>query len=143
LNDINIRLAGGVSLNTLSKTYRLTTSALQRHKCRHMEAAGAVLPASDVGDFTAAMRDLLRRANRLCDKAELADNYNASNNALKEMRILTKDIAEASAKMEARACSLVDSPEWVAMREAVMDALEPWAEARQAVADAMGGGDDD
>jgi len=139
---INISLLEGIALDTLAKTYSLTTSALQRHK-KHIPIQ--LVKAQDAKEAAAA-DSLMGRVAALNVKAEnvytraiKAKNLNAAIAAVREMRGITELYAKITGELQAQTVNnIIVMPEWVTLRNSILYALEPYPEARQAVVEAVG-----
>ena len=138
---INIELVEGATLDTLSKGYGLTISALHRHK-KHIPVQLA--KAQEINEVTAA-DNLIGRISELNTKAESvylkaikAKNLNAAIAAVREMRGITELYAKITGELQAQTVNnIIVMPEWVILRSAILYALEQYPEARQAVIEAM------
>ena len=140
--EINAQLIDKIPLETLSKTYGLSVTALHRHK-KHIPAQ---LVKSQEAKETASADSLMGRVAALNDKAEEiykkaleADNYNAAVGAVRELRGLTELYAKITGELQAQTVNnIIIMPEWVTLRNAILYALESYPEARQAVIQAVG-----
>ena len=139
---INEQLIDKVPLETLSKSYNLSVTALHRHK-KHIPAQ---LVKSQAAKETAAADSLMGRVAALNNKAEeiykralQADNLSAAVGAVRELRGLTELYAKITGELQAQTVNnIIIMPEWVTLRNAILYALEPYPEARQAVIQAVG-----
>lgn len=118
--------------------------ALERHKANHLPAA--LVQAQAAADVARAdtlldqVRDLRRRALAILQQAEQGHDLRAALLAIREARgnleLLAKLLGEL--KDQAPAVNvLIASPEWLDFRERLLDALEPYDDARVAVVEAL------
>lgn len=121
---INALLAEGRSARSLAAEIGLSPRALQRHATHHGGRTVPTVPESAADPLDELVAALRVRA--------LAGNPADT----REYRLA---LAAQSAARHATAArrSLVDEPEWTALRTRLLAALEPFPEARQAVADAL------
>ena len=139
---INEQLIAGISLGKLAKEHSLTTSALQRHK-KHIPAK--LVKAQEAQDVTSA-DSLMGRVTALNTKAENiyaqaleSENLNAAIGAIRELRGITELYAKITGELQAQTVNnIIIMPEWVTLRNAILRALEPYSDARQAVIEAVG-----
>jgi len=140
--EINERLIDKVPLETLSKIYGVTVAALHRHK-KHIPAQ---LTKAQEAKETAAADSLMGRITALNMKAEhiysealKAENLNAAISAVRELRGITELYAKITGELQAQTVNnIIIMPEWLALRTAILKALEPYPEARRAVVEAVG-----
>jgi hypothetical protein len=128
---VNQSLRDGRSAREVASEFGLSYDALTRHARNHLAAVpitgsgdllGSALPSRDpLEELTAALRT---RA------------LSGSDAASREYRLaLAAQTAARHAATPHRA--LTDEPEWIALRTIMLKALQPFPEARIAVADAL------
>lgn len=147
--QITLDLLGGVSLRNVAKKYKLSLSAVQRHK-QHIAKQMPVTEGVDVAEPLSVMRrvkELDNRADELYREAmENHDRLNAVR-ALKELREITALYAKLTGELNAQAQvvhqHLHITPEWISLRQTMLTALAPYPEARAALIEAIGGFDHD
>ena len=155
--EIDARIAGGAAIRGLARRFRVSEDAVGRHR-KHVvpdfvevtRAAKRVAALEKVeaetsvrvANFTRAesivekIRALEDEARRLQAVAEAQGDTRAALVALRELR----ETLAAWTKLvpiEVDGASLEASPEWTTLRTAVLAALEPFPEAKAAVAAAM------
>ena len=118
-------LIAAQSARSVASQYGLAARAVQRHAARHR----ATLPATD-----APPADPLDELVHALRARALA----GSDPASREYR-LALQAQQAARNAAAPTRPLEAEPEWLALRAALVAALAPFPEARQAVADAIGG----
>jgi len=140
LEEINRKLLEKTTLRELSEQYGLTISALHRHNYNHLPKH--LLKASEMQETAAAdtlidrLTELRNKANDIYIGATKKKNYQAAAAALREQRA----IIELYCKLIGELTTTVNvsiAPEWITLRTAILEALEPYPEARQAVIEAI------
>lgn len=139
---INKQLVENVPLDTLAKETGLTVSALHRHNKNHIpaqlakaqEAKEAVAAASLMHRVTC----LNAKAETIYSKALEAENLSAAIGAIRELRGITELYARITGELQAEIVNnIIITPEWIHLRNAILIALEPYPDARQAVVEAV------
>ena len=86
------------------------------------------------------LNEVRARAANLLDLAEASDNLRAAGVFLRELREQIRLMAELEGRISNQPqITLITSPEWVEVRSLVINALEPYPEAREAVVHAIRG----
>ncbi len=137
--DIDRALVAGAPLRRLSAEFGLSLQALHRHKSGHLVAAlVAAQKAQEVAradDLLSQVRYLQERALEILDRAEAARDYKTALQSIREARGCIELLAELTHQLERRPeINILMSPEWWRIRTAMLEALEPYPEARIAVA---------
>ena len=84
------------------------------------------------------LNEVRARAANLLDLAEASDNLRAAGVFLRELREQIRLMAELEGRISNQPqITLITSPEWVEVRSLVINALEPYPEAREAVVHAL------
>lgn len=125
---IDEALRGGATARAVSAGYDLSYDAVARHSRNHLAARSAVGSQPPTDHASADPLD------------ELADHLRrralaGSDPASREYRLLLGQQAARSAT--APPISFVTTDEWAELRGRILEALKPFPEARQAVADAL------
>jgi hypothetical protein len=124
---INDLLLGGRSARSVAADVGLSHRALLRHAANHLRRSTSSPPAASHADPLDELTAALRSRALGGDTA-----------AAREYRLaLAAQHAARHAAASARA--LVDEPEWIALRTRLLRLLEPFPEARLAVADGLEG----
>ena len=140
---INKQIVDGVPFDALAKATGLTASALKRHSANHIPAklakaqkAKEITAADSLMDRVAALNG---KAEDVYSKALKADNLSAAIGVIRELRGITELYAKITGELQAQAVNnIVIMPEWVGLRNVILVALEPYPDARRAVAEAVG-----
>lgn len=137
-------IAGGMSYRAVAKRFNLQHhSALFNHVKDHLTPAIARVAA----DRPIEARSALERMERLYAKAEAIldavieeKRVTMSLAAVKELRSCIELIARLSGELRdqpAQVINILTSPDWLRIQEALLQALEPYPEARAAVVRAL------
>lgn len=140
---ISLELLQKVPMREIAKKYGLSLSAVARHK-DHIPAQLAV---SETAQKVAKADSVMDRVTELDSRAESIYQQAATGNdpelalkALKEMRSITELYAKLAGEINTKTVNnIVITPEWVSLRSIMLNALEPYPEARRAVVLALGG----
>lgn len=135
-------LAAGTALAALSRTYGLSSDALARHKARHLPTTMAqATQAAEVlraDDLLQQARDLQSKALSILDQAEEAGDLRTAVAANREARGCLELLARLLGEIDNRPqVNLFVSPQWTSALQVVMVALQPYPDARIAVADRL------
>jgi hypothetical protein len=139
---IDDALVSGTSYRDIAKRVGdVTIASLGRHASRHVSAAlvSVQVERSLEGPRTAVARieELIVRGERILDSAERGGAASLSLSAMRELRGLIELYAKLSGELDERptmTINLQSSPEWVGLRTTILRCLEPFPEARLAVA---------
>jgi len=135
--DIDRALSGGWPIARTAATFGISPDALKRHKANHVlpEMRGKLAGDPDLKDFEplAEMKNLYARISGFLDKAEAADSWPAVVKFHAEARKDLELLAKLSGELDERPqVNILISPH---VQQVIIDALHPYPEARQAVAD--------
>ena len=142
--QINLALVSSESMRTIAARYRVTPSALQRHKTAHLPVMLANAAAvADAVEGTALL-DRLKTINR----ETAAILREARTDGSKDNGLALKAIARAERQLEIERCLLGElnesppvnvllTPDWTSVRVAILKALEAHPAARMAVVEAL------
>jgi hypothetical protein len=142
--EINAALISTDSIRTIANRFRLTASAVQRHRAGHLPAA--LLKAAEIADVVEAgtLLERLKAINR--ETAAVLREARATDTKDNELALKAIARVEKQIELEGRLLGelnegavvhVVVSPEWQRLRVAILTALEPFPAARLAVAGAV------
>lgn len=140
--EIDSALVAGASLRDIAGRYRVSKSALERHKANHLperllKAEGA-REAAQAEDLLDQVKGLRNKTYGILLQAEKAGNLRIALSAIKEARACLELLAKLIGELDERPqINVLLTPEWVQVRTQVLYALSPYPEARQAVAEAL------
>jgi hypothetical protein len=138
VNKINKQLLEGVTLDVLSNDSGLSRTALHNHHQKHIpvqltksRAAKEAIIANSLMGRVAALN---AKAEDVYTKSLAAKNLFAALGAIRELRSIIELYAKITGELQAQTVNnVIIMPEWVALRSAILLALEPYPEARRAV----------
>ena len=94
----------------------------------------------NAASFIDQLREVRDKAAGLLDQAEASQDMRAAGTFLRELREQIRLMAELEGRIASQPqITLISSPEWVEVRSLVINALEPYPEAREAVVHAIRG----
>jgi hypothetical protein len=146
-DEINKLLVDGHSaLSAIAALFRVSPDALQRHKQEHLPKA--ITKAAEAAEVVQGdtLLDRLRQINR--ETAAILREARATDT--KDNEIALKAIARVEKQIELEGrllgelqqptVNVLIMPEWIGLRSAVVQALEPYPDAQQAVLRALNAG---
>ena len=138
---IDRALVEGAAFPAIAALYRVTADAVGRHKAGHLSAtlaqAQQAQEAARGNDLLARLEGLTADARRIQRKAEAAGEYRTALAGIRELVRIVEVLAELRGELDRRPVNIVVMPEWAAVRSALLTALQPFPEARSAVAGAL------
>ena len=100
------------------------------------ETTAARLEAA--ASFIDQLREVRDRAANLLDQAEASQDMRAAGTFLRELREQIRLMAELEGKISSQPqVTIINNPEWVEVRSLVINALEPFPQAKEAVVHAL------
>lgn len=143
--ELDLDLAGGITLRDAAGKYGLSKDAIARHKNRHLSKALKTVQAQRETEGAERALDrlesLYKRACKLLDAAEAGGQGALALGAIKELRGLCMDLAritgEYDDKPQVNVLNVASSEEWLSIQATMMSALSQFPDARVAVAGAL------
>lgn len=140
---INQALINSVSLRDIAGQFHVSRSALERHKADHLPATMAkAKEASEIAQGDSLLDDLKKIQRATLNILITTYNGGAYETTLKAVReargnleLMGKLIGQLEQQPTVNV--LVTSNDWLRLRAAILRALEPYPEARQAVSEAL------
>lgn len=158
-DDIDTALMGTDTIRHISALYNVSTGALQRHKKYHLidklaevqkartdalkgyrekAAESAQTDISRADELLSQVHDLRQRAVSLLNQAEESGDLRTALAGIKEARGCIELLARIDGQLDERTqVKITLSPQWIELRTLIINALEPYPAARQAVTDAL------
>ena len=149
--SITLELLRGEPVRKVGDKYGFSPSAIQRHKGHIPKRLPAEIAEQEVVEIKTAllqMRELERRADLIYRQAAIDSEPKLALQCLKEMREIASVYARITGELSKQSTvthqhvHLHQSPEWVSMRSAMLAALQPYPDAREALIRALGGDPD-
>ena len=142
VEEINRLLLEGVSLRDLAGRYSVSKTALHRHKESHLPAeltkareAREIAKADSLLDQVTELRD---KALSILDKAEQAGDLRTALQGVREAKGCLELLARLQGELqEQTTVNVLVNPQWITLRTVILEALDGYPEARQAVAQAL------
>lgn len=142
---INRALVSREPYRTISNRFGVSQSALKRHNKEHLpELLAKAHKAQEVGEANALLGRLdgwARRIEAAIGAVEDGEDYGEFWRGVSVLRPYLETIGEITKELERRPqvniVALVEHPDYRKLEDAIVRALEPYAAARYAVADAL------
>ena len=139
---IDRALVSGTPRTALASRHGLSEPAVRRHEDTHLperlSKAAEAAEIAEADDLLGQVRTLQHRALGILDQAEDAGDLRTALGAIREARgnleLLAKLLGELN---EGTTVNVLVSPEWLQVRTIILQALDPFPDARLALADAM------
>jgi transposase-like protein len=139
---IDAALVAGASYRDVAGQYGLSKSAVERHKTEHIP--GALTQAHGAEEMASAdtllqkIASLEADAKRIGKAAEAAEDFRSAIAAVRELIRIVELLARLEGQLrEQPTINVLVMPEWLTLRSAIYGALQPFPEARVAVAGAL------
>jgi hypothetical protein len=139
LEAINRALVEGTPNRRIASHHDVTERAVRNHKASHLPAT--LVKAQEAEEIAEAdgllshVKDLQTRALSILDKAEAADELRTALGAIREARGNLELLAKLLGELDERPqVNILIAPE---IRDVIVQALRPYPEARQSVANAL------
>lgn len=142
---INRALVAGESSRAIAARYgSLSRSAIQRHGDNHVpEQLARAREAEEVAhadDLLEQVRNLQIRTLAILETAERSQQHRTALTAVREARSNLELLAKLLGELDERpTVNVLLSPEWLKLRAMIVEALEPFSEARESVLMAIEG----
>jgi hypothetical protein len=129
-----------VPLRTIAASWSVSKTALIRHKEAHLPkaltAAKAAAEAAQADNLLAELHEVVERAKEIVEEAQYDGDRRAAIAALREVRGSLVVLANlAGALQDSPKVNILITPEWRALRTSIVEALEPYPDAKQAFVD--------
>lgn len=140
--EIDRALVEGTTYRTIADGFGLSETALKRHRKDHIPAhvaqAREVGQVADAGDLLQQLKDLRTRAVGILDAAEQSGDYRTALMGIREARSCIETLMEVEGELDRRSIvNVLVAPQWIEVRAVVLNALRPYPEAAQAVANSL------
>ena len=134
-------LTGNVKVQTIATEFGVHWRALYRHKAHLVQTLGLAPQAPTVADadsLLAQLTDLQERTLAILTNAEHGDDKALALKAITEARRNLELLGKLAGELQTQpTVNVVFTQEWIQVRAVVLQALAPYADARQAVAEAL------
>lgn len=136
-DSIDRALVAGVSMHQIALRHGVSEWAVSRHRDNHLSPALARVEAQRGGRLLNRVEHLITRTEAILTTAEESGRVSVALQAVRELRELLRLMGTASGELDERpqvTVNLMASPEWLAVRAAILAALAEHPEARASVA---------
>jgi hypothetical protein len=141
---INAALLAGEPLRAIAGRFGTSRPALQRHKAEHLPVklaeAQAAAEAARADSLLDQVRALQAKTLGILDKAERAGDLRTAIAAIREARGNVDLLARLAGELRNETTvnvALAATPEWSQLRALILRAVEPFPDARLALAEAL------
>ncbi len=138
---VDSALVGGAPYRRIAALHGLTEQSVRRHAAAHIPAtlalATEVAEASRADLLLAQAETLRAEALELLDEAREKGDLRTAVSAIGQARAVLELLARLAGELSNTTVNVVMSAEWVELRTLVLHSLDPWPEARNALAVAL------
>ena len=147
---IDVELAGGETLASVARHNQVSVDSLKRHKARHLSPALTAVALEHVREQSARgaydqtvdrLESLIDRLEDLLAVAEDRKSLVGGANIAREIRSALELVARLRGELDMRpvnvAFNVMASEEFAEVLSTIIGTLEPWPEARVAIADKL------
>ncbi len=140
-------IAAGEGVNAVADRYGLSHQAVIRHRDAHiptaaMQAGAAAVVTAEAGHGASLVEDaagLRAKAMELLRLAQDSGDYRTALQGVREAARCLELVAKLAGKLDDRTTvNVLIAPTFIAIQAAILAALEPYQDARQAVVAALG-----
>ena len=136
---IDQALVAGESNRRIASRCDVSEIAVRRHKAEHLPRqvaqAHAAAEVAHADDLLAQVKALRTKALSILLQAEQSGDYRTALLGVREARACLELLLEVEGELDRRpTVNVLVSPEWLALRTALLTALGPYPDARAAVA---------
>ncbi len=137
--EIDRALVEGSTYRTIADRFGLSETALKRHKSDHLPGhvarAQEAAQVADAGDLLDQLKGLRTKAVSILESAEKAGDYRTALMGIREARGCIETLMEIEGELDRRGVTnIIIQTEWLEIRAAILVALAPYPDAREAVA---------
>ena len=143
---IDAALVAGGSLRDIAGQYRISKSALARHKGSHIPAALALAQeaheVAQAHDLLAQVRHLQTRTLAILDRAERTRELRTALAAIGEARRNLELLGKLAGELQQEGTvTVVTHPDWLRLRAVILATLEPFPAVRALLVQRLGEND--
>jgi len=142
VENINKRLLGGEIYRTIADDTGLSETALKRHKAEHIPAKAAkatkAVEVAKADGLLEDIRGLRETAMGILQKAEESGDLKTALLGIREARGCLELLAKVEGQLKDRSqTNILINPEWIQLRTLIINSLEPYPDAKEAVISAL------
>ena len=140
---IDVALVAGGSLRDIAGQFRISKSALARHKGSHIPAALAkaqeAQEVAEADNLLAQVRQLQTRTLSILDRAERASELRTALAAIGEARRNLELLGKLAGELQQEGTvTIVTHPDWLRLRALILATLEPFPAVRVLLVQRLG-----
>ena len=140
--DIDASIVRGEAFRRIAAHHGVTEQSVRRHRADHLPSslvkAEEAREVAQASSLLAEVRELHARVLAILTRAEEAGDLRAATGAIREARSTIELLAKLTGELDERAeVNVVLSPQWLTIRVAILEALEPFPVARAAVGERL------
>ncbi len=141
--EINQAVIGGDSLRKIAQDFALSYDALYRHN-KHiplgLAKAREAIEVTQADSLLHQVQELQEKALQLLAQAEAAGDLKTALQGVREARSCLELLAKMQGELQQEGTiNITVMPEWVELRAVILQAVEPFPDALQAITGALGG----
>lgn len=137
-DEIDAALVEGMPYRKIAARWGVSSAALSRHLRHHLVAILAGRDEVTADNLLARVNDLQRQAQAIKDKALETGDLKTALAGIRELTRLTNLFGKLCGELSSQpVVNVLVSPDYVHAKTVIMDALEPWPDARAAAAAAL------
>lgn len=141
---LDAAIVAGEPYRGVARRAAVSPDAVERHAARHLPAvltkAEDAREAARAGSLLDTIRDLAADAHRIKAKAEEAEDLRTALDAIGKLTKIVELLAKLRGELESGTVVNVSvSAEWVTLRATILRALDPFPQARLALAEVLRG----
>jgi hypothetical protein len=142
MEEINkLLIVGRTPMKEMERRYGISDSSLAGHKADHISVAVKAVQQArirkGVRTVVVQLEDLIAKAEIFLTMAEDTHNINLGLQAIRELRPTIELLAKVTGELDTRPTTVINllvTKEWLEIRTALVESLEPYPEAFAAVA---------
>ena len=139
--EIDRAILSGESYRAIARRFGLSKDAIRRHRDHIPSQLARAVEAEEAAradDLLGQVQELRDRALRILERAERSQDLQTALRAIREARQCVELLAKLAGELsEAPQVNILLSPQWAEIRRTILVALEPFPEARAAVAEVL------
>lgn len=143
---IDAEIIRGGSFRAIAEAHGLGRMSVQRHAASHLPKtlvkAHEAATVARADDLLGQVRQLQDRALGILRRAERKGDLRSASGAIREARGLIELLGKLAGELQSgTTINLIAAPQWVQLRGAILLAVAPFPEAREAIVKALEAGD--
>ena len=143
VQEINKQLVSGETFQTIANEFKCSAQAIQRHKAHHIPELLKEAEILSADSLTEQIADIRKTISELLQQAIASDNlrdaHNFAGDTLKQIELEGKilgQIKEQTINVNTQ-INILQSSEWIELRGQILQAIEPYPEAKRALISAL------